>query len=117
MGDTSGLATFQQCIRLAQSYEARKNCREQCTLDTCPLELSYWAYRPSLIANSIFLALFALSLITFLVQAVLSKRFLGFTIAMLSGCILEVLGYAGRIMSYYNPFQEVCDSFLVPLPS
>lgn len=108
MANNTGLAWFNQCIRLADGYEARKNCREQCTLDTCPLSLSYWAYIPSLPANSIFLALFAISLITFLVQALLSKRFLGFTIAMLSGCILEVLGYAGRIMSHYNPFQEVC---------
>ncbi|KAL8728384.1 MAG: hypothetical protein Q9166_005428 [cf. Caloplaca sp. 2 TL-2023] len=25
---------------------------------------------------------------------------------MVSGCILEVLGYIGRVMSYYNPFNE-----------
>lgn len=26
---------------------------------------------------------------------------------MVSGCLLEVLGYIGRIMSYHNPFGEV----------
>ena len=92
---------------IERSYKADKNFREHCTLETCPLSLSYWAYRPSLAANSFFLAIFGLSTSLFLVQAVLSKRFLGFTIAMVSGCALEVIGYVGRIMSYYNPFSEV----------
>ncbi|KAF2231810.1 RTA1-domain-containing protein [Viridothelium virens] len=80
--------------------------RDQCTLQTCPLDLSYWAYLPSLAANSLFLALFSLSLALYLIQALLSRRFLGFTIAMLSGCALEVLGYIGRLMSRHNPFNQ-----------
>lgn len=95
---------YQTCLQ--GDYSRRRYCRDQCTLDTCPLSLSFWAYRPSLAANSTFLALFALSLGVFICQGVLSRRFLGFTIAMVSGCILEVLGYVGRIMSYYNPFHE-----------
>ncbi|KAF2085492.1 putative sphingoid long-chain base transporter RSB1 [Saccharata proteae CBS 121410] len=83
-----------------------KNFRDQCTIDTCPLSLSYWAYRPSLAANGTFIGIFFLSLTLFICQGVLSKRFLGFTIAMVSGNILEVLGYAGRIWSWYNPFIE-----------
>ncbi|KAF2843217.1 RTA1-domain-containing protein [Patellaria atrata CBS 101060] len=90
----------------SRSYELRKACREACTLDTCPFDLSYWGYLPSLSANAAFLALFTLSLLLFLFQAALSRRFLGFTFAMVSGCILEVIGYIGRIMSHNNPFQE-----------
>jgi hypothetical protein len=92
---------------LRDKYSDKKHYRDQCTLATCPLDLSYWAYIPSLPANALFLAIFALSLALFLVQAVLSRRFLGFTIAMVSGCILEVLGYIGRLMSRHNPFNEV----------
>lgn len=91
---------------IERSYKADKDFREHCTLETCPLSLSYWAYRPSLAANSLFLAIFGLSTSLFLFQAVLSKRFLGFTIAMVSGCALEVIGYVGRVMSYYNPFNQ-----------
>ncbi|KAL8702326.1 MAG: hypothetical protein Q9224_000028 [Gallowayella concinna] len=80
--------------------------RALCTLETCPVDESYYDYRPSLAANGAFLALFSLSLLAFLVQVTLSKRFIGFTIAMVSGCLLEVLGYIGRIMSYHNPFGE-----------
>lgn len=89
------------------TYNEWKDYRDHCTIDTCPFDLSYWAYRPSLAANSTFLAIFALSLLLFLLQGISSKRFLGFTIAMVSGDILEVLGYVGRVMSYYNPFKEV----------
>ena len=89
--------------------------RAACTLKTCPIKSSYYAYRPSLPANAVFLALFSLSLCGFILQAALSRRFVGFTVAMVSGCALEVLGYIGRIMSWYNPFNEVCLSpFLAP---
>jgi hypothetical protein len=99
------------------SYNDKKNFRDSCTLETCPLSLSYWGYRPSLPANALFLALFALSTILFIGQGVLSRRFLGFTIAMVSGCALEVIGYVGRVMSHRNPFAEVCKPrMLVQLP-
>ena len=82
--------------------------RAACTLKTCPIKESYYAYRPSLPANAVFLALFSFSLCCFILQAALSRRFIGFTAAMFSGCSLEVLGYIGRIMSWYNPFNQVC---------
>lgn len=82
--------------------------RAACTLKTCPIKESYYAYRPSLPTNAVFLALFSFSLCSFILQAALSRRFIGFTIAMVSGCLLEVLGYIGRIMSWYNPFNQVC---------
>lgn len=80
--------------------------RAACTLEKCPLNQSYYAYRPSLSTNSAFLALFSLSLCGFILQAALSRRFIGFTVAMVSGCSLEVLGYIGRIMSWHNPFNQ-----------
>ena len=84
--------------------------RAACTLQTCPLSSSYYAYRPSLPANSVFLTLFSVSLACFVLQAALSRRFVGFSLAMISGCVLEVLGYVGRIMSWWNPFNQVCVS-------
>jgi hypothetical protein len=89
-----------------QTYQSVKDYRDHCTLATCPLDDSFWAYRPSLAANSFFLALFSLSTVLFIGQA-FNKRFVGFSIAMISGCILEILGYIGRVMSYHNPFVEV----------
>ncbi|KAI4110768.1 MAG: hypothetical protein LQ339_001044 [Xanthoria mediterranea] len=93
-------------LRLVVREEKTGEERALCTLKTCQIQESYYNYRPSLAANGAFLALFLFSLLAFLVQVTLSKRFIGFTIAMVSGCLLEVLGYIGRIMSYHNPFDE-----------
>ncbi|MCJ1474047.1 hypothetical protein MMC13_002705 [Lambiella insularis] len=97
----------------ATNYTAITDYRNQCTLDTCPLSDSYYAYRPSLPANAVFLALFSFSLVCFTLQAVLSRRFVGFTIALVAGCILEVVGYAGRVISYKNPFDQ--NGFLIQI--
>lgn len=79
----------------------------KCTVETCPIESSNWDYLPSLVANAIFIALFSLSLACYLGQGLMSRSFKAFTIVMVAGCILEVLGYAGRIMAYHNPWSQV----------
>ena len=94
--------------RASNNATSVQNYRNQCTLDTCPVTDGYFYYRPSLAANAVFLALFSLSTLTFLVQVGLSRRFIGFSIAMISGCILEIIGYIGRIQGYQNPFAQVC---------
>lgn len=75
-----------------------------CDLNTCPVELSLYTYRPSLAANATFLALFVL---IGLVHGYLGYRWRswGFMVGMLLGCMSEVIGYAGRIMLYNNPFS------------
>lgn len=78
-----------------------------CTKQTCSLDDAYYQYNISLAANTILLVLFFLSLMAYLLQGFLSRRFIGFTIAMVCGCILEVLGYIGRILLWQNPFKEV----------
>ncbi|KIW00569.1 uncharacterized protein PV09_07923 [Verruconis gallopava] len=100
-----------ECFSL--NFDIRKACRLACTLETCSLGLSYWAYIPSLAANGLFTALFAFSLLLFVVQAFTSRRFVGFSIAMICGSILEVIGYIGRIMSHSNPFSE--NGFLIQI--
>lgn len=100
-------------------YELYSRCNEtycpdefydytvSCTIQKCPIDSAYFDYLPSLAANGIFIALFSLALACYLGQGLLSRKFIGFTIAMVGGCILEVLGYAGRIMSYYSPWSQV----------
>jgi hypothetical protein len=83
--------------------------REHCTYDTCPLSASYWGYRPSLGANLAFLILFGISTLSYIGQGFLNKAWLGFTIAMVCGCALEVIGYVGRVLAYNDGFTEVCD--------
>ncbi|KAL7792537.1 RTA1 like domain-containing protein [Trichoderma ceciliae] len=75
-----------------------------CTLDNCPAEWSIYGYRPSLAANVVFAALFA---ITGIVHFYLGFRWRtwGFTIPMLIGCMTEIIGYVGRILLWDNPFS------------
>ncbi|KAG6068254.1 hypothetical protein E4U32_001329 [Claviceps aff. humidiphila group G2b] len=77
-----------------------------CNLNNCPAEWSIYGYRPSLAANATFLALFVL---IGMVHGYLGYRWRswGFMVGMLLGCMSEVIGYAGRIMLYNNPFSFV----------
>jgi len=79
---------------------------ENCTLAICPISSSYYYYRVSLPANAAFLTLFSISLVGFLATYALTRRAFGFHFAMLSGVILEVIGYVGRIQSHQNQWGQ-----------
>ena len=88
---------------------------ESCTLDTCPLELSYSAYQPTFLGNLVYAIVFAVCLIGHLVS-VARHRTWGFTAAFVCGLILEICGYTGRMLMHYNPFKEANFMlYLVPL--
>jgi hypothetical protein len=79
-----------------------------CTWELCGLDYSYFAYRPSKSVNTAFAALFGISALLFLAQGIASKkRWLGFTIAMVSGCALEIVGYVGRVLAYNDMYTDV----------
>ncbi|KAL0944558.1 parasitic phase-specific protein psp-1 [Colletotrichum truncatum] len=74
-----------------------------CTLNQSPLEWSLLRYKPSIPANVFFLAAFGLCLAIHIVQGFWLKTW-GFLISMACGCIMEIVGYIGRILLYDNPF-------------
>jgi RTA1 like protein len=74
---------------------------------------SFYDYRISLAANAILLALFSLSLIGYLATYAITRRGVAFTVAIVLGLICEILGYAGRVMSYENQWQE--NGFLIQI--
>ena len=76
-----------------------------CTLSACPVEQSVYGYRPSLGASGAFIALYGVCMI---IQTFLGLRFrmFGYMAAMVLGCIDEILGYAGRIMLWKNPWDH-----------
>ncbi|KAK0655917.1 RTA1 like protein-domain-containing protein [Cercophora newfieldiana] len=65
----------------------------------------YW-YDVSLAANATFVALFGISLLGFIGVYAATRRGLAFSFALIAGVILEILGYAGRIMSWQNRWDE-----------
>jgi hypothetical protein len=75
-----------------------------CTLQLCPIDSSALEYRPSLAASGTVISLFALTMVIHIAQGVRWKT-RGFMIAMLLGCVDEIVEYSGRVMLYYNPFS------------
>jgi len=72
----------------------------------CPVEASIYGYYPSLPATCFFLAFFV---ICGLLNLAIGWRYRTWTymIAMCLGCLAQVLGYTGRILLHYNPFNNV----------
>lgn len=75
-----------------------------CTLDLCPLEASILRYQPLIAANLTCLIIFGLSLVVHTFQG-FWKHTWGFTTSSIAGCILEIVGYVGRLMIHDNPFE------------
>jgi hypothetical protein len=90
----------------AMSLIARDDKLLTCTIETCPIDSSYYFYRVSLGANVAFIVLFGLSLLGFAITYGLTRRATAFHFAMAAGVILEVIGYAGRIMSWQNQWKD-----------
>lgn len=81
---------------------------QDCTKETCPINLTIYQYAPSLAANATFLALFGLSGLIHLGQAVANRRTTSpwtYSMPTVIGCIGEIIGYVGRIMEHFDPFS------------
>ena len=77
-----------------------------CTLQLCPLEVTLFKYRPSLAANTIFLVLFAIAFVIHIVLGIKWRTWV-FSSVIALGCLSEVIGYAGRILMWKDPFTFV----------
>lgn len=78
--------------------------KSNCTLDLCPLEWTIFKYRPSMAASITFITIYSLLMCAHLYLG-FRWRSSWFTICVALGCVEEILGYAGRIILYYNPFS------------
>jgi len=76
-----------------------------CTVAVCPLELSIYGYRPALGFSSAWIAFYAICLIGNIVQG-FRYRTWGYATAMILGCIDEIVGYAGRILYWQDPWSK-----------
>ncbi|KAL6231529.1 hypothetical protein BDW75DRAFT_42576 [Aspergillus navahoensis] len=75
-----------------------------CTPETCPLDWALIRYFPNMAGNILYLALFALMLLTQLYQG-LRFRTWSYLASMTCGALLEVIGYGGRLLLHSNPFN------------
>ena len=74
-----------------------------CTIAICSPKFSVYEYRPSLGGNVAFLVLFGLGLILHVILGVMWRSWF-FMSMMVAGCLSEIIGYAGRVMLWENPF-------------
>ncbi|KAF4468428.1 RTA1 like family [Fusarium albosuccineum] len=88
-------------------------CFENPKSDICDDVSSHYQYRLDLAPNAAFLAIFGASLIGFVVVWIITRKGTAFNIALILGLVCEVLGYAGRILSWQNPWSE--NGFLVQI--
>ncbi|RDW73451.1 hypothetical protein BP6252_07358 [Coleophoma cylindrospora] len=75
----------------------------QCTPALCSLEYATVLYVPTLAGNSLYLALFALLLVIQAVQCFFFRTY-SYTIAMICGLVLEIVGYLGRVQMHFDVF-------------
>jgi hypothetical protein len=71
----------------------------------CLVAWGYLDYLPNIPANAVFIVIFTIGLFA---QAILGLRYRtwGYSLAMLAGTTLEVVGYGGRIGLHYNVFID-----------
>lgn len=83
-----------------------------CTVSACPVETSVYGYRPTLPGSATLIALYGLCALIQVVQGWRYKSW-GFMVAMLLGCVGEILGYTGRILMWQNPWGQ--EGFLMQI--
>ncbi|KXH59524.1 parasitic phase-specific protein PSP-1 [Colletotrichum salicis] len=75
-----------------------------CTLDICPIEWSILRYQPYVPVSGTFIGFFSLALALHTILGFKWKTW-GFTASMIGGCVLEIVGYVGRLFIHDNPFD------------
>lgn len=73
--------------------------------ELCPVEATTYGYYPALGPNAALLAVFGLLLIAQLAFGAF-KRVYAYSFAIAAGCLIEVVGYAGRLIMNDNPWDE-----------
>jgi hypothetical protein len=82
----------------------------ECTLSTCPVEIAQMPYAPNLAGNVLYMSIFSVCLVVNIGIGAWHRTW-GYLVSMVFGCVLEVLGYMGRVKMHFNPFPE--DPFLL----
>ncbi|KAF2159614.1 hypothetical protein M409DRAFT_70924 [Zasmidium cellare ATCC 36951] len=77
-----------------------------CTIDACPVSTSFYDYRINLAANLAFLVLFSLLTFVYLAVWLAARHGHAYAVVMILGTISEIIGYAGRVWSYYDQWNE-----------
>ncbi len=112
MSISNGFALLERAKDINATYY-NELCLHDPSLAVCEFVPSFYGYRIQLAPNAAFLAIFSLSFIAFVVTYIVTRRGLAFNIALLLGLLCEIIGYAGRIMSWQNQWEM--NGFLIQI--
>lgn len=101
---TGGLPDFNNQTWI-ENGGPQKWCYQNPDSQLCEHVPATYEYDIDLAANAFFCAFFSLSIIAFVVTWIFTRTGTAFNVALILGCLCEVLGYAGRIMGYVNPWD------------
>ncbi|KAI0975223.1 RTA1-domain-containing protein [Xylaria arbuscula] len=76
----------------------------QCTVETCDPVQSWYGYQPNLGINVFFVVAYAIAASYCFIIAVWKRSWLTYTIAILVGSLLELVGYVARIVGHNDPW-------------
>lgn len=96
-----------------QSPEAETYCLNNPTAAGCEHVKSFYMYHVDLAPNAAFLGIFGASLVAYAATLAVTRTGTAFSVALMLGLICEVLGYAGRVISSHNPWDE--NGFLIQI--
>ncbi|GAW26696.1 putative sphingoid long-chain base transporter RSB1 [Rosellinia necatrix] len=75
-----------------------------CTIETCDVSQSWYGYQPNLGINVFFVVVYSILAVYCLIVAVWKRSWLTYTISILIGSLLELVGYMARIAGYSDPW-------------
>ncbi|KAI0022848.1 RTA1-domain-containing protein [Xylariomycetidae sp. FL0641] len=75
-----------------------------CTLSTCDVSTSRYGYRPNLGLDVFFAAVYGLAILFCLAVSLWKRRWIGYSVSVGLGSVLELTGYVARIQGYHDPW-------------
>ncbi|GAW14071.1 hypothetical protein ANO14919_034630 [Xylariales sp. No.14919] len=75
-----------------------------CTVETCDPSQSWYGYQPNLGINIFFVAAYGIAAAYGFIVTVWKRKWLTYTIAILIGSLLELVGYVARIAGHNDPW-------------
>jgi len=79
---------------------------DDCEPETCIVFYSHYGYRPSFLANVVFLILWVILAVFHLAEGIVLRQWI-FSSLILLGCIMKAAGYAARLFSYEYPAKNI----------
>jgi hypothetical protein len=76
----------------------------KCTVETCDPVQSWYGYQPNLGINVFFVAAYGIAASYCFIIAVWKRTWLTYTIAILVGSSLELVGYVARVLGHNDPW-------------